>query len=112
MEQKIEYRTGDVYTTNHRVWEHDNEFKDYLRKIRVLGIDMETATLFITGFSNGINRGSLLLVSDTPMIPEGVKTEESNREITLKYVDLHINFGIEAMTRIGKEGETIKHFTY
>ena len=112
VEQKIEYRTGVVYTTNRRVWEHDNEFKDYLRKIRVLGIDMETATLFITGFANGINRGSLLLVSDTPMIPEGVKTEESDREVTLKYVDLHVNLGIEAMTRIGKEGETIKHFTY
>ncbi len=112
VEKKIEYRTGVVYTTNRRVWEHDNEFKNYLRKIRVLGIDMETATLFITGFSNGINRGALLLVSDTPMIPEGVKTEESDREVTLKYVDLHINLGIEAMTRIGREGETIKHFTY
>ena len=112
VEQKIEYRTGVVYTTNRRVWEHDNEFKDYLRKIRVLGIDMETATLFITGFANGINRGALLLVSDTPMIPEGVKTEKSDKEVTLKYVDLHINLGIEAMTRIGIEGETIKHFTY
>ena len=112
VEQKIEYRTGVVYTTNRRVWEHDNEFKDYLRKIRALGIDMETATLFITGFANGINRGALLLVSDTPMIPEGVKTEKSDKEVTLKYVDLHINLGIEAMTRIGIEGETIKHFTY
>ncbi len=89
-----------------------DEFPKLCRKIRVLGIDMETAILFITGFANGINRGSLLLVSDTPMIPEGVKTEESDREVTLKYVDLHINLGIEAMTRIGKEGETIMHFTY
>jgi len=112
VERKIEYRTGVIYTTNRRVWEHDDEFKMYLRKIRVLGIDMETATIFITGFANGINRGALLLVSDTPMIPEGVKTEESDKEVTRKYVDLHIKLGIEAMTRIGGEGETIKHFTY
>ena len=112
VERNIEYRTGVVYTTNRRVWEHDADFKEYLKRIRVLGIDMETATLFITGFSNGINRGALLLVSDTPMIPEGVKTEESDREVTRKYVDLHIKLGIEAMTGIGGEGETIKHFTY
>ena len=112
VERKVEYRTGVVYTTNRRVWEHDDEFKDYLRKIRVLGIDMETATLFITGFANGINRGALLLVSDTPMIPEGIKTEESDKEVTRKYVELHIKLGMEAMARIGGEGETIKHFTY
>ena len=73
---------------------------------------METATVFITGFANGIDRGALLLVSDTPMTPEGVKTEESDIEVTRKYVDLHLEMGIEAMTRIGDEGEKIKHFTY
>ena len=95
-----------------KVWEHDEKFKKYLRKIRVLGIDMETATIFITGFANEINRGALLLVSDTPMIPEGIKTEEKDKKVTLKYVDLHIDIGIEAMTRIGDEGEKIKHFKY
>jgi len=88
------------------------DFKTYLKKVRAIGIDMETATVFITGFANGIDRGALLLVSDTPMTPEGVKTEESDKEVTQKYVDLHIKMGIEAMTRIGEEGETIKHFTY
>ena len=73
---------------------------------------METATIFITGFANEINRGALLLVSDTPMTPEGVKTQEKDAEVTRKYVDLHIDMGIEAMTRIGVEGEQIKHFKY
>ena len=73
VEREIEYRTGVIYSTNRRVWEHDNKFKKYLRKIRVMGIDMETATIFITGFSNEINRGALLLVSDTPMIPKELK---------------------------------------
>lgn len=112
LEHEMEYRTGVIYTTNRRVWEHDDEFKDYLRKVRAIGIDMETATVFITGFANGIDRGALLLVSDTPMTPEGVKTEESDIEVTRKYVDLHLEMGIEAMTRIGDEGEKIKHFTY
>ena len=112
VDKKIEYRTGVVYSTNRRVWEHDEKFKKYLRKVRVMGIDMETATIFITGFSNEINRGALLLVSDTPMVPEGIKTQEKDQEVTRKYVDLHINMGIEAMTRIGDEGEQIKHFKY
>ena len=112
VEHDLDYRTGVIYTTNRRVWEHDEDFKTYLKKVRAIGIDMETATVFITGFANGIDRGALLLVSDTPMTPEGVKTEESDKEVTRKYGDLHIDMGIEAMTRIGEEGETIKHFTY
>ena len=112
VEKGLEYRTGVIYTTNRRVWEHDEDFKKYLGKVTAIGIDMETATIFITGFANGIDRGALLLVSDTPMTPEGVKTEESDIKITRQYVDLHIEMGIEAMTGIGDEGETIKHFTY
>ena len=112
VEHNIEYRTGVVYSTNRRVWEHDEKFKKYLRKVRVMGIDMETATIFITGFANGINRGALLLVSDIPMIPEGIKTEEKDKDVTRKYVDLHIEIAIEAMSKIGAEGEKIKHFKY
>ncbi len=112
VERDLEYRTGVVYTTNRRLWEHDEEFKAYLEDIRVLGIDMETATLFTVGFANGINRGALLLVSDTPMLPEGIKTEESDNQVTRKYVDLHLEIGIQAMSRIEGEGEPIKHFLY
>ncbi len=112
LDRKLDYRTGVIYTTNRRVWEHDDSFKAYLRRVRALGIDMETATIFITGFANEIPRGALLLVSDVPMIPEGIKTEESDKKVTSRYVDVHLNIGIEAMSRIGKEGEKIKHFTY
>src|SRR5690606_9060615 len=49
-----DYWTGTVYTTNRRVWEHDDEFKAYLRRIRCMAIDMETATLFSVGFANKI----------------------------------------------------------
>jgi AMP nucleosidase len=108
----LDYRTGVVYTTNRRVWEHDINFKNRLRELRVIGIDMETATVFTTGIVNDIPRGALLLVSDVPMTPEGVKTEESDKKVTAKYVDLHLEIGIAAMTDIGAKGEKIKHFTY
>ena len=108
----FEYRTGVIYTTNRRVWEYDNEFRSYLKQIRVLGIDMETATLFIVGFANSIQRGALLLVSDVPLTPDGVKTEESDKQVTKDYADLHLEMGIQAMTSIEAEGEQIKHFTY
>lgn len=112
VERQLEYRTGVIYTTNRRVWEHDEVFKEYLREIRVLGIDMETATIFITGLANSIARGALLLVSDRPMTPEGIKTEESDSAITLKYTNLHLDIGIQAMSRIDSEGEAIKHYLY
>jgi len=108
----MEYRTGVVYTTNRRVWEWDSEFKQYLRKLSTIAIDMETATLFIVGLVNEIPRGALLLVSDVPMIPEGIKTQESDKVVTEKFSDLHLEIGIEAMTDIGVKGEHIKHFTY
>lgn len=109
---KTEYRTGVIYTTNRRLWEYDQEFKEYLRKIGAIAIDMETATLFIVGYTNQIARGALLLVSDLPMMPEGIKTEESDKKVTEEFVDMHLNIGIEAMTDIEKNGEQIKHFTY
>ena len=33
-----DYWTGTVYTTNRRVWEWDEHFKEYLKKIRVMEI--------------------------------------------------------------------------
>lgn len=112
IQRELEYRTGVVYSTNRRVWEWDEEFKSYLRKLSTIAIDMETATLFIVGLVNEIPRGALLLVSDVPMIPEGVKTEESDKVVTEKFADMHLEIGIEAMTEIGDKGEYIKHFTY
>ncbi len=111
-QHEMEYRTGTVYTTNRRVWEWDEEFKKYLQKLSALAIDMETATFFIVGHVNEISRGALLLVSDMPLLPEGVKTEKSDKMVTKKYVDLHLQIGIEAMTEIETKGEQIKHFRY
>jgi AMP nucleosidase len=107
-----DYRTGVVYTTNRRVWEHDKAFQERLRHLTCIAIDMETATIFIVGHHNQISRGALLLVSDVPVTPDGVKTEESDIRVTERWSDIHLQIGIEAMTEIGSKGERIKHFTY
>ena len=110
--RNLEYRTGVIYTTNRRLWEHDLEFRRRLQELTCIGIDMETATLFIVGHFNAISRGALLLVSDVPTTPEGVKTEASDRLVTDQWVDKHLEIGIASMTEIGERGEQIRHFQY
>ena len=107
-----DYWTGTVFTTNRRVWEHDEEFKEYLRETRCMGIDMETATLFTVGFANHISCGALLLVSDQPMVPEGVKTSESDKKVTQEFVHDHIQIGIDALMEIKNQGLTVKHIKF
>ncbi|QDV33918.1 AMP nucleosidase [Tautonia plasticadhaerens] len=107
-----DYWTGTVYTTNRRVWEHDAQFKAYLRKTRALGIDMETATVFIVGFVNHIPKGALLLVSDNPMTPEGVKSSRSDRSVSEKYVMPHLEIGIDALIELRDSGESVMHLKF
>ena len=107
-----DYWTGTVFTTNRRIWEHDDAFKAYLRTTRAMAVDMETATLFITSFANHIPMGALLLVSDQPMIPEGVKTERSDNLVTQNYVTDHLNMGIAALRMIIDEKKTVKHLKF
>ncbi|XZF13904.1 AMP nucleosidase [Chitinophagaceae bacterium MMS25-I14] len=107
-----DYWTGTVYTTNRRVWEHDEQFKEYLKRIRAMAIDMETATIFSTGFFNKIPTGALLLVSDQPMVPEGVKTAESDSKVTKNFVDLHMRIGIDSLKQLINNGHTVKHLHF
>lgn len=107
-----DYWTGTVYTTNRRVWEHDDAFKEYLRKTRAMAVDMETATLFTCGFANHIPTGALLLVSDNPMTPEGVKTAASDHIVTAKYVEDHVEIGIESLEMIKQEKKTVRHLKF
>lgn len=109
---ELDYWTGTVYSTNRRVWEHDLKFKKYLQKIRAMAIDMETATIFSVGFVNQIPHGALLLVSDNPMIPDGVKTEESDSIVTANFVTAHLQIGIDALIELRNSGESVKHLRY
>src|SRR6476661_8611175 len=108
----VDYWTGTVYTTNRRVWEHDVEFKEYLQTIRAYAIDMETATIFNVGFFNKIPTGALLLVSDQPMIPEGVKTTSSDKIITDQFVERHLKIGIDSLKQLINDGLTVRHLRF
>jgi AMP nucleosidase len=107
-----DYYTGVVFTTNKRVWEYDQEFKQYLIKTRAMAIDMETATIFVTAFANKIPAGALLLVSDQPMISTGVKTEKSDKVVTEKFVNDHLQIGIKAMKIIRDNGRSVRHLKF
>lgn len=107
-----DYWTGTVYTTNRRVWEHDEEFKEYLTKVRAMAIDMETATVFSVGFANEIPTGALLLVSDQPMVPEGVKTAESDKKVTANFAKEHVLIGIDSLRKLRDNNITVKHLKF
>ena len=111
-DHKKDYWTGTVYTTNRRVWEHDADFKKYLKKIRAMAVDMETATIFTTGFANEIPTGALLLVSDEPMTPEGVKTVESDKAVDNEHVSMHLRIGIDSLKQLINDGLTVKHLKF
>ena len=100
-----DYWTGTVYTTNRRVWEHDEKFKSYLSLIRAMAIDMETATLFITGFYNKIPTGA-------SMIHSGIKTANSDKKLTRKYLELHLRIGIDSLKELINKGEMVKHLPF
>lgn len=107
-----DYWTGTVYTTNRRVWEHDAEFKERIKSMRSLAVDMETATLFSVGFHNSIPTGALLLVSDMPMHDEGIKTIKSDASVTKNFSDQHLEIGIRSLRSIQHNSNTIKHLRY
>ncbi|MEJ7611198.1 MAG: AMP nucleosidase [Ferruginibacter sp.] len=111
-EHEEDYWTGVCYTTNRRVWEHDEVFKEYLQKVRAYAIDMETATIFTVGFFNRIPTGALLLVSDSPMVPEGVKTEASDKSVTATFVERHLKIGIDSLKQLINDGQTVRHLKF
>ena len=73
---------------------------------------METATIFVVGFVNHIPKGALLLVSDSPMTPEGVKTAMSDKAVTEKYVQTHLEVGINSLIELRDSGESVKHLRF
>ena len=111
-EHTTDYWTGTVYTTNRRVWEYDKKFKDYIKKTRAYAIDMETATLFTVGFHNKIPVGAFLLVSDSPMFPEGVKTLEKDEINSRQFDRKHIEIGVDSLRKLQNNAETVRHLKF
>ena len=73
---------------------------------------METATIFITGFHNEITTGALLLVSDQPMTPEGVKTAASDEKVSQSFLDAHLHIGIDSLKQLINRGLTVKQLRF
>jgi len=107
-----DYWTGTIYTTNRRVWEYDNTFKEYLRKTHATGIDMETATLLTAGFANKIPTGALLMISDKPLDEDGVKTVESDNIVTKEFAPEHVLFGVKSLQMMIDKQKTIRHIKF
>lgn len=112
VEKKLDYRTGVIHTTDYRFWEFDKLFRDKLYEERAIGIDMECASLFITGFSCRVPIGALLLVSDLPLKRKGIKTKKSASKVFKKFTDIHLEVGIKSMSEITERGEHIRHYRW
>lgn len=110
--KQADYTPGTIYTTNRRVWEHDSQFAQYLTQTHADGIDMETATLFTVGYANKIPIGALLMVSDKPLLQGGIKTEESDKEITRLFVKQHIEIGIETLNVLQEDKEDMQRIRW
>ncbi|PIO48155.1 MAG: AMP nucleosidase [[Chlorobium] sp. 445] len=108
------YRTGVIHTTDYRFWEFDDEFKQGLIQERAIAIDMECATLFITGFAVKVAIGALMLVSDLPLTKEGIKTKSSANHVFSQYTKMHLELGIKALQELRRRGDTldVRHFEW
>jgi AMP nucleosidase len=112
LEHQCDYHTGVVHTTDYRFWEFDQKFKSQLYQERALAIEMECATLFIGGFASKVPIGALLLVSDLPLMQDGIKTKTSASRVFQEYTHLHLEIGIKSMSEIAERGEHIRHYRW
>ncbi len=94
------YHTGVVHTTNYRMWEFDDQFRETLVSEKAGAIEMECATLFSAGFSRNLNVGALLLISDLPHTRRGIKTKQSSKLVFEEHAEPHLQVGVDVMRRI------------
>ena len=73
---------------------------------------METATLFTVGYANRIPTGALLMVSDMPMTPEGVKSNESDSYVTAHFAEQHLHLGIRTVESLLQSPEEMKSIVF
>lgn len=99
-QKKITYHIGITHTTNKRFWEFNKNFKEHLVTTRPQAIEMECATLFTAGYHHKLPLGALLLVSDLPLEPDGVKTKNSSNAVYSKHTAEHVELGIEVFKEL------------
>lgn len=95
-----QYHIGITHTTNIRFWEFNVGFREQLIEERVQAVEMECATLFAVGYKRRVSTGALLLISDMPLKPEGIKTKEGSKKLASTYTAEHINLGIKVLENV------------
>jgi AMP nucleosidase len=97
-----EFLTGVLHTTDYRMWEFDPDFRTKLNEEKASAIDMECSALFTAGFAHKVPVGALMLISDLPLHPKGIKTRKLATRIFKKYTDIHLSLGIACLSRMRK----------
>ena len=100
-------RCGIVYTTDRRLWEFDEEFIGYLRRQRILAIEMELATLFSVAYRYEVPIGSVMLVSDMPLQKRGIKDKQLYNKIYSNYMETHLDIALDAVAKINSNWRTV-----
>lgn len=109
---KMKFHIGITHTTNKRFWEFNSDFRKRLKETRPQVVEMECATLFTASYSHRLPLGALLLISDIPLSPSGVKTKKSSETIYTKYMPQHVDAGVEivkALNKVSRLKEYRKH---
>jgi AMP nucleosidase len=105
-------KCGIVYTTDRRLWEFDEEFVKYLRRQRILAIEMELATLFSVAYKYEVPIGSVLLVSDMPLQKRGIKDKKLHGEIFSRHMEIHLDIAVDIVYNLNlKWGDVERELT-
>jgi len=96
-EKKAVYHIGITYTTNMRFWEFNEDFKGRLKATRAQAIELECATLFSASYKRKHTLGALLLISDLPLNPDGIKTKKGANSVYENYMDGHVERGVDIL---------------
>jgi AMP nucleosidase len=46
------------------------------------------------------------------MVPEGVKTAESDKTVTAEFVERHLRIGIDSLKQLINDGMTVRHLKF
>jgi AMP nucleosidase len=46
------------------------------------------------------------------MVPEGVKTADSDTKVTTSFVERHLSIGIDSLKQLINNGNTVKHLKF
>jgi len=99
--EKVEYRSGCIVTTDNRNWEFQT--KKYLKlfaQSRSIAIDMESATIATNGYRYRVPNATLLMISDKPLHGEP-KVAKASREFYQTSKRKHIEIALKIIDTCG-----------